>query len=199
MTWACRREYANTAVDVISRRTRLSFLNAEAALEALPRVIDIMAAELGWSKSRINKEFQDATAFLESMGIARSRTINLTLDDVRQGKHRSHMKVDDDYLSRTVFNASELAELKVSFPFSLVHDGVRADPPLPLPPRRSSPRYDTFKDGFRHLLTSTRYFRRLTRTATATFPRPTSAPPWRSWASRCPRCVLSRVRAGIVC
>ena len=46
--WACRREYAATAVDVIARRTRLSFLNAEAALDALPKVIDIMAIELGW-------------------------------------------------------------------------------------------------------------------------------------------------------
>ena len=40
--YAMEAEYAQTAVDVISRRTRLSFLNVQAALEALPTVIDIM-------------------------------------------------------------------------------------------------------------------------------------------------------------
>lgn len=44
------REYAVTAVDMIARRLRLSFLNAQAAQEALPVVVDIMAEELGWSK-----------------------------------------------------------------------------------------------------------------------------------------------------
>jgi len=47
--YACRYEYAQTAVDVLARRTRLAFLNAQAALEALPGVIDIMATELNWS------------------------------------------------------------------------------------------------------------------------------------------------------
>lgn len=36
--YAVRHEYAQTAVDVISRRTRLAFLNAQAALESLPKV-----------------------------------------------------------------------------------------------------------------------------------------------------------------
>lgn len=44
------REYAVTAVDMIARRLRLSFLNAQAAQEALPAVVDIMAEELNWSK-----------------------------------------------------------------------------------------------------------------------------------------------------
>ncbi|KAK4705827.1 glycerol-3-phosphate dehydrogenase, partial [Phenoliferia sp. Uapishka_3] len=116
VTWACRREYAQKAVDVIARRTRLSFLNAEAALDALPKVIDIMATELGWSKSRMNQEFQDATAFLESMGIARTRTIGLTLEDVRDGKHKVPRGVDD--YKKAVFTASEVEELKVSSSFA---------------------------------------------------------------------------------
>jgi glycerol-3-phosphate dehydrogenase len=83
--WACRREYAATAVDVIARRTRLSFQNAEAALEALPLVIDMMAVELGWGKERMNKEFTDATQFLLSMGLSTKRIAGLTLDLVREG------------------------------------------------------------------------------------------------------------------
>lgn len=46
------KEYACTAIDVLARRTRLAFLNVQAAHEALPRIVDIMAAELNWDKSR---------------------------------------------------------------------------------------------------------------------------------------------------
>lgn len=58
--YACRHEYAQTAVDVLARRTRLAFLNAQAALEAAPRVIDIMAGELGWSEKRKDVEWRDS-------------------------------------------------------------------------------------------------------------------------------------------
>jgi glycerol-3-phosphate dehydrogenase len=58
-----------TATDVISRRLRLSFLNAQAALEALPRVIDIMAEELSWNAARKKREMTQTTQFLRSMGL----------------------------------------------------------------------------------------------------------------------------------
>jgi len=45
-------EYAQTAIDVLARRTRLAFLNVRAAEESLPRVIELMSRELGWSKQR---------------------------------------------------------------------------------------------------------------------------------------------------
>ena len=45
-------EYAETAIDVLARRTRLAFLNVRAAEESLPRVIELMSRELGWSKQR---------------------------------------------------------------------------------------------------------------------------------------------------
>ena len=35
--YACKREYAATAVDILARRMRLSFLNVQAAEESLPR------------------------------------------------------------------------------------------------------------------------------------------------------------------
>lgn len=68
--YAVRHEYAQTVIDVIARRTRLSFLNAQAALNALPRVVEIMGAELGWARKRRRQELQRATAFLGSMGLA---------------------------------------------------------------------------------------------------------------------------------
>jgi len=58
--YAVRHEYAQTAVDVIARRTRLAFLNAQAALEALPNIIDIMAVELGWDSKRKEVEWKDS-------------------------------------------------------------------------------------------------------------------------------------------
>jgi len=54
---------------VISRRVRLSFLNAQAALEALPRVVDIMAEELNWNAARKQQEMTRTTRFLHSMGL----------------------------------------------------------------------------------------------------------------------------------
>ncbi|KAM3072670.1 mitochondrial glycerol-3-phosphate dehydrogenase [Clarireedia jacksonii] len=58
--YAVRHEYAQTAVDVLARRTRLAFLNAQAALEATPKVIDIMAEELNWSSKRKDVEWTDS-------------------------------------------------------------------------------------------------------------------------------------------
>lgn len=46
------KEYARTAVDIISRRTRLAFLNVQAAHEALPTIVDIMARELNWCEQK---------------------------------------------------------------------------------------------------------------------------------------------------
>ena len=43
------KEYACTAIDVIARRLRLAFLNVQAAHEALPAIVDILAEELKWS------------------------------------------------------------------------------------------------------------------------------------------------------
>lgn len=70
--YAVRHEYALTAIDVLARRTRLSFLNAQAALDALPHIVDIMADELGWSYSERKKQISKAFQFLGSMGLPSS-------------------------------------------------------------------------------------------------------------------------------
>mmetsp|Transcript_85668 Transcript_85668/g.228414 ORF Transcript_85668/g.228414 Transcript_85668/m.228414 type:complete len:663 (-) Transcript_85668:20-2008(-) len=69
VVFACRQEYAMTAVDVLARRTRLAFLDSKAAEQALPRVLDLMQKELGWSRSRKEQERQDAQKFLVTMGL----------------------------------------------------------------------------------------------------------------------------------
>jgi glycerol-3-phosphate dehydrogenase len=46
------QEYACTVVDVLARRTRLAFLNVEVTRDVVPRVVEIMANELGWSRAK---------------------------------------------------------------------------------------------------------------------------------------------------
>lgn len=83
--YAVRHEYAQTAVDVLARRTRLTFLNAQASLEALPKVIDLMAEELGWDRKRQEVEWKDTVTFLASMGLPKSK-LGMTRQDVESGK-----------------------------------------------------------------------------------------------------------------
>ncbi|KAG7501891.1 glycerol-3-phosphate dehydrogenase, mitochondrial isoform X1 [Solea senegalensis] len=72
------KEYACTAIDVIARRTRLGFLNVQAADEALPRIVQIMGKELGWNHEKSTAELEAAKRFLyHEMGY-RSRSEQLT-------------------------------------------------------------------------------------------------------------------------
>ncbi|KAH7885511.1 FAD dependent oxidoreductase-domain-containing protein [Phlebopus sp. FC_14] len=66
--YATRHEYACTALDVLARRTRLAFVNAHAALAALPRVIEMMSRELGWSREREREEYVRGVEVLRGMG-----------------------------------------------------------------------------------------------------------------------------------
>ena len=97
--YAVRHEYAQTVVDVIARRTRLAFLNAQAALEALPKVIDIMAEELNWDKKRQDLEWRDSVQFLASMGLAKSK-LEVTREDVEAGKAGEYDEYERKLYSR---------------------------------------------------------------------------------------------------
>ena len=57
--WAARNEMAIKIEDVLSRRTRLLILDAKAALEAAPRVAELMAEELGKDQAWIRAELKD--------------------------------------------------------------------------------------------------------------------------------------------
>ena len=70
IVYAVRHEYAETAADVLARRTRLAFLNVREAHKAVPRVVEIMSKELNWSKERQQKEIQQTVAFLRTMGLS---------------------------------------------------------------------------------------------------------------------------------
>uniref|UniRef100_A0A8C8R7T6 Glycerol-3-phosphate dehydrogenase n=1 Tax=Pelusios castaneus TaxID=367368 RepID=A0A8C8R7T6_9SAUR len=93
------KEYACTAVDMISRRTRLAFLNVQAADEALPRMIDIMGKELHWSEQKKKEELAAAKKFLyyemgykaKSEQLTDSSEITLIPSDIDRYKKRFHM------------------------------------------------------------------------------------------------------------
>jgi glycerol-3-phosphate dehydrogenase len=64
VVFAVEQEYALTPVDVLARRTRLAFLNADEALAALPAVVGTMAPLLGWTPAEIAAETERAEAFI---------------------------------------------------------------------------------------------------------------------------------------
>lgn len=66
VAYCARHEYCESATDFIARRSRLAFLDTDAARRALPRVIQLMAAEHKWDKSRQKEELQKAKDFLET-------------------------------------------------------------------------------------------------------------------------------------
>lgn len=92
--YAVQYEYAQTAVDVLARRTRLAFLNAQASLDVLPRVIDIMGEELNWSKKKRDQEWKDSVEFLLTMGLPAIRE-NITRKEVESGVSSRYMSKAD--------------------------------------------------------------------------------------------------------
>jgi glycerol-3-phosphate dehydrogenase len=60
-------------------------LNAQASLEALPRVIDIMATELNWSHSRKKEEWKTAVEYLKTMGLP-EKLAKLSRSQVERGE-----------------------------------------------------------------------------------------------------------------
>lgn len=92
--YCVRHEYAQTATDVVARRMRLAFLNAQAALEALPTIIDIMGEELHWSSTRKESEWKNSVAYLGSMGLPKNK-LSLTRKDVESGHVGKY--ADEDY------------------------------------------------------------------------------------------------------
>jgi len=68
VVWAAREEMARTVEDVLARRTRALFLNAQAAVEMAPAVADLMAFELGWDEAarqnQLNSFLQTASNYI---------------------------------------------------------------------------------------------------------------------------------------
>ncbi|KAG1901397.1 DAO-domain-containing protein [Suillus fuscotomentosus] len=68
ITYALTHEYAQKPLDVLLRRTRLGFVDARAALGALPEVVQVMGDTLGWDTRRRREETRKAEEVLRGMG-----------------------------------------------------------------------------------------------------------------------------------
>lgn len=66
--YACKHEMADSVTDMLTVRTRLAYLDSAAALMVIPRVTDIMASSLGWSKQRKKQELVEAEKIIGSFG-----------------------------------------------------------------------------------------------------------------------------------
>ncbi|GAB5601922.1 FAD-dependent oxidoreductase [Thermus sp. FJN-A] len=67
VVWAVRRELARRPLDVLARRMGLAFLDREKALEALPRVVELMAGLLGWGEAAQRLELEEARGSLPAL------------------------------------------------------------------------------------------------------------------------------------
>ncbi len=54
--------------DILARRTRLAFLNKEAALRSIPRVVELMAEELHWTPDQQQQEVVQCVQFMRHFG-----------------------------------------------------------------------------------------------------------------------------------
>ncbi len=63
--YAAHEEMAMTAVDLLARRTRLTFLDAAAARKALPRVIELLSQIFTWDPSRRESETKRFYQYLD--------------------------------------------------------------------------------------------------------------------------------------
>ncbi|XP_068101859.1 glycerol-3-phosphate dehydrogenase, mitochondrial isoform X2 [Hyperolius riggenbachi] len=125
------KEYACTAIDVLSRRTRLAFLNVQAAEEALLRIVDIMAKELNWKDQKKKEELESAKRFLYyEMGYkARSEQltdrseINLSPSDVDRYTKRFHKFDKDKKGFITILDVERVLEnINVQMDGNTLHD-----------------------------------------------------------------------------
>jgi glycerol-3-phosphate dehydrogenase len=80
VAYCARHEYCESAVDFIARRCRIAFLDTDAAARALQRVVEILASEHKWDKSRQKQELQKAKEFLETFKSSKNAQFN-------DGKH----------------------------------------------------------------------------------------------------------------
>lgn len=121
-----------TAVDVLGRRTRLGFLNSDAAMDALPRVIALMAEANGWNQERrVSQcasersplrltvalsqisEFFAAHTFLDTMNQrGRVSQVSKVTENEVVAKMEERVKA---VFNDAVIRAAEIADLKQAF------------------------------------------------------------------------------------
>mmetsp|Transcript_11808 Transcript_11808/g.25573 ORF Transcript_11808/g.25573 Transcript_11808/m.25573 type:complete len:748 (+) Transcript_11808:65-2308(+) len=68
VSYACKREMATSLTDMLTLRTRLAYLDSDAAATIAPKVADLMGRALGWSKKQKKEELRRASEVIGSFG-----------------------------------------------------------------------------------------------------------------------------------
>ena len=68
IAYACQHEMATSLIDMLTLRTRLAYLDSNAAAEIAPKVANLMGNALGWSKKHKNEELKGALEVIGSFG-----------------------------------------------------------------------------------------------------------------------------------
>jgi len=71
VVYAAQEEYACTVVDVLARRLRLAFLDAEVARACIPQVVELMGKTLKWDDAKKKQEMDAAVYFMHIMTVGR--------------------------------------------------------------------------------------------------------------------------------
>ena len=66
--YACKYEMSCTVVDYLTLRTRLAYLDSEAASIVAPKVADLMGVALGWSEEEKKKQLKEALDVCSTFG-----------------------------------------------------------------------------------------------------------------------------------
>jgi len=66
--YATKYEYAVSVKDMLTLRMRLAYINSEAAKEAIPRVTELMAGQLKWSKKEKARQEAEAREYIGHFG-----------------------------------------------------------------------------------------------------------------------------------
>eukprot|EP00871_Galdieria_phlegrea_P000687 jgi/Galph1/1619/GphlegSOOS_G306.1 len=72
IVYCAQHEYCMTANDFLARRCRLAFLDAEAANQALPRVVEILGELYQWNNTRREQELEKGRKFLSTFQSGRT-------------------------------------------------------------------------------------------------------------------------------
>lgn len=68
VVFGVRHDWVVRPEDFLARRSRLAYLNKEAAMRAIPRVVQLMTRELKWDRARQSAEMQRCVEFMRHFG-----------------------------------------------------------------------------------------------------------------------------------
>lgn len=79
VVFGVRHDWVVRPEDFLARRSRLAYLNKEAAMRAIPRVVQLMARELHWDRTRQSAELKCCVEFMRHFGGSKPTVRNSTM------------------------------------------------------------------------------------------------------------------------